>query len=71
MLLTCWRHAGRDLQYVQIFQSLVRVLQIPVADAVQMLSETPAKIAKIDHNVGSLVPGKRAGILISSFYEVL
>lgn len=40
----------------------MNVLQVPVEKAVQMISETPATIAKINANVGTLSAGKRAGI---------
>ena len=47
----------------QIFRSLVDTLRVPVDEAVQMLSLTPATIAKVNQNIGSIQVGKRAGIL--------
>jgi N-acetylglucosamine-6-phosphate deacetylase len=43
----------------------VKILRVSIEKAAQMLSETPAKIVKIDDYVGSIAAGKRAGILIS------
>ncbi len=40
----------------------MKVLEVPVEHAVQMLSENPTRIAKIDEHIGTLVPGKRADI---------
>ena len=39
-------------------------MNVPEAKAVQMLTETPAKIAKINSKVGSIEVGKRADILL-------
>lgn len=55
----------------------MNVLQVPVEKAVQMISETPATIAKINANVGTLSAGKRAGIQsvntnsFLQFYDIL
>lgn len=50
------------LQCKQIFKALNKVLRVPVEQAVQMLSGTPAKITKINDKIGTIEVGKRAGI---------
>jgi len=56
--------AGSCANMLQVFQSLVQMMDVPVEHAVQMLSETPSKIVKIDDIVGCIAPGKRADIIM-------
>ncbi|XP_062514677.1 N-acetylglucosamine-6-phosphate deacetylase-like isoform X2 [Corticium candelabrum] len=55
--------AGSCCSLLQSFRSLVDVLGVPVGHAACMLSETPARIAALDH-VGSIAVGKRADLLL-------
>jgi len=57
--------AGSCTNLYQIFRNLIQILKVDLNGAVQMLSENPAKIAGLNH-IGSIQPGKRADLLISS-----
>ncbi|XP_058972236.2 N-acetylglucosamine-6-phosphate deacetylase isoform X1 [Pocillopora verrucosa] len=45
------------------FHSLIHIFRVPLGDAVAMLSENPARIAKISHT-GLIEVGKRADLLL-------
>ncbi|MBP1999932.1 N-acetylglucosamine-6-phosphate deacetylase [Paenibacillus shirakamiensis] len=47
-----------------IFRFCVHKAGIPIAEAVQMATSTPAKIIGIDHIVGRIEPGRNADLLI-------
>uniref|UniRef100_A0A6B2L667 Amidohydrolase-related domain-containing protein n=1 Tax=Arcella intermedia TaxID=1963864 RepID=A0A6B2L667_9EUKA len=55
--------AGSCTNLLQVFHNLTRILKVPVTDAIQMLSENPAKIIGLNH-IGLLKPNYRADILI-------
>jgi N-acetylglucosamine-6-phosphate deacetylase len=55
--------AGSCSDLLSIFYNLVNVLTVPVERAVMMLSENPAKIAKLT-DVGTLEEGKRADLVL-------
>ncbi|XP_070555715.1 N-acetylglucosamine-6-phosphate deacetylase-like [Ptychodera flava] len=55
--------AGSCCSVMDAFRSLVKVLNVDVAQAAAMVSETPAKIAKLDH-IGKIEPNKRADLLL-------
>jgi N-acetylglucosamine-6-phosphate deacetylase len=55
--------AGSCSDLLSIFHNLVHTLNVPVERAVMMLSENPARIAKL-HDVGTLEPNKKADILL-------
>lgn len=46
------------------FQRLVRVLGLSVSDASRLCSSNPARVARLDHIVGTLERGKRADIVL-------
>jgi hypothetical protein len=58
------------LNVIQILHSLVHKINIPVEEAICILSSTPAKIARLDHKVGDLSTGKRAGKFFFFFFFV-
>jgi N-acetylglucosamine-6-phosphate deacetylase len=43
---------------------MIQVAGIPVAEAVKMITATPARILSVDNHKGSLAPGKDADIVI-------
>ena len=47
-----------------LIRTLVQEADIPLADAIRMTSETPARILHIDDRKGTLAPGKDADIVI-------
>ena len=50
---------------------MVEIAEVPICDAVKMLTLTPARMAKVDDVMGSLVPGKLANITVfNKDYEV-
>jgi N-acetylglucosamine-6-phosphate deacetylase len=56
--------AGSCTSQLQMFQDLVKVLDVPLLDAATMLSETPARISGCVDQVGTLQVGKAADILV-------
>jgi len=55
--------AGSCSTLLETFHSLVNILGVPIGKAVAMLSENPARIAKITHT-GLIEVGKRADVLL-------
>ncbi|XP_077991798.1 N-acetylglucosamine-6-phosphate deacetylase-like [Glandiceps talaboti] len=55
--------AGSCCSVMDAFLSLVDVFNVNIAEAVAMVSETPARIAKLDH-VGKIEVGRRADLLL-------
>ncbi len=58
--------AGSCVTQVSIFESLLTVFKLPLGEAVMMLSETPARVARLWPKVGSLEVGKCADLLCFS-----
>ena len=56
--------AGSCTNLLRVFQDLVKIMDVPIGVAVQMVSETPSKIAGIDDAVGSIQVGRWADILL-------
>jgi len=56
--------AGSCTNLLRVFQDLIMIMNVPISQAVQMVAETPATIAGIDNDVGSLTVGKQADILL-------
>lgn len=54
------RYAGSIQPISQMVKNLVDDANIPLVDAVKMASLTPAKIAKLDEQIGSIAIGKKA-----------
>ncbi len=47
-----------------LVRTMVKIAEVPVADAVMMMTATPARIAGVDKYKGTLAPGKHADIVI-------
>eukprot|EP01102_Stenamoeba_stenopodia_P016792 TRINITY_DN5905_c0_g1_i1.p2 TRINITY_DN5905_c0_g1~~TRINITY_DN5905_c0_g1_i1.p2 ORF type:complete len:190 (+),score=45.23 TRINITY_DN5905_c0_g1_i1:648-1217(+) len=56
--------AGSCTNMLRIFYDLITLFNIPMRQASKMLSETPARVAKIDKDVGSIAVGKSADLLL-------
>ncbi|ASZ14075.1 N-acetylglucosamine-6-phosphate deacetylase [Chitinophaga pendula] len=56
--------AGSVATADRLVRNMVRMAEIPLHEAVRMMSLTPARIMGIQHRKGSLTPGKDADILI-------
>ncbi len=48
----------------QLLKTMVELADVPLCEAVKMLTLTPARIARVDGCMGSLVPGKNANITV-------
>lgn len=48
----------------QLLRTMVELAEVPLCEAVKMLTLTPARIARVDDRMGSLVPGKNANITV-------
>ena len=54
-----------------LIKTMVEIADVPIAEAVKMLTLTPARVAGVDAHMGSLVPGKDANIVVfDADYEV-
>ncbi|GAA1896700.1 N-acetylglucosamine-6-phosphate deacetylase [Streptomyces sodiiphilus] len=56
--------AGSTLTLDEAFRRAVTVDRIPVPEAVESLSATPARLLGLDDRVGSLTPGKDADLVV-------
>jgi len=56
--------AGSTLTMIDAFRFAVRKVGLSVSDASRMASLNPARQIGIDHETGSLAPGKRADVLL-------
>lgn len=56
--------AGSVATTDRLVRTMVNIAEIPLIDAVKMMSLTPARIIKIDNNKGSIRQGKDADIII-------
>ena len=56
--------AGSIATADRLIRTMMKQAGIPLVDAVRMVSETPARIMKIDHQKGSLQKGKDADIIL-------
>lgn len=56
--------AGSVATADRLVRNMVRLAEVPLAEAVRMMSLTPARIMKMEHRKGSLVPGKDADIVV-------
>lgn len=55
--------AGSCCSMLDIFHNLIKILNVPVNEAVTMLTENPTRVARL-HHTGLLQEGKRADILL-------
>lgn len=64
--------AGSTVTIADQFLTLTSIFGMSVVDAVKMSATTPAKIARIDHRVGSIAVGKKANLLLlnGNFTEI-
>ena len=63
--------AGSVTTANNLVRTMVEIAEVPMCDAVKMLTLTPARIAGVADKMGSLVPGKLANIaVLNSDYEV-
>ena len=54
-----------------LIRTMVEKADVPLCEAVKMMSLTPARFAGVDHLMGSLVPGKQANLVVfDSDYQV-
>lgn len=56
--------AGSVATADRLVRNMVRLAEVPLAEAIRMMSLTPARIMKMEHRKGSLVPGKDADIVV-------
>lgn len=56
--------AGSVATADQLIRNMIRLGEVPLTHAVQMMTMTPAMISKVDHRKGSLTQGKDADIII-------
>lgn len=56
--------AGSVATADRLVRNMIRMADMPITDAVRMMSLTPARIMKVDNRKGSLAPGKDADIII-------
>lgn len=55
--------AGSSANQLEMFYNLINVLKVPIAEAILMQSENPAKFIGVDH-VGTIEVGKHANFII-------
>ncbi|MDR2285494.1 MAG: amidohydrolase family protein, partial [Sphingobacterium sp.] len=48
----------------RLIRTMVDIAEIPLLDAVQMLTLNPARIMKIDNQIGSIETGKQADLVL-------
>ncbi|WP_295801089.1 amidohydrolase family protein [Mucilaginibacter sp.] len=56
--------AGSVATADQLVKNMIRLADVPLIDAVKMMTATPAVIMRIDSKKGSLVEGKDADLVI-------
>lgn len=56
--------AGSTATTDRLVRNMIYLADVPVTDAVRMMTTTPASILGIDDRKGSLIPGKDADIVI-------
>jgi N-acetylglucosamine-6-phosphate deacetylase len=56
--------AGSVATTNQLLRTMVKTGEVPLLQAVKMITSTPARIMKVDDYIGSLLPGKNADIVI-------
>ncbi len=56
--------AGSIATADRLVKTMVKTAQIPLVDAITMITQTPAKILKIDDKLGSINPQKYADIVV-------
>lgn len=56
--------AGSVATADRLIRTMVNLVEVPLQEAVKMLTLTPARAMKIDTTTGSLVPGKMADIIV-------
>jgi N-acetylglucosamine-6-phosphate deacetylase len=59
--------AGSCTTQLAMFHSLLNIFDVSLVDAVQMLSHTPARVARLE-NIGAIREGNHAGKLEVAFY---
>ncbi|WP_211241255.1 N-acetylglucosamine-6-phosphate deacetylase [Pseudonocardia spinosispora] len=57
--------AGGTARLVDVLRRVVRRAGVPLVDAITSASSTPARLLGIDDEVGDLVPGRRADVLVT------
>lgn len=63
--------AGSVTTANNLIRTMVEIAEVPICDAVKMLTLTPARVAGVADRMGSLVPGKVANIAVfGKDYEV-
>lgn len=56
--------AGSVATADRLVRNMIQLADVPLTDAVRMMTSTPARIMNIDKEKGSLLPGKDADIVI-------
>ena len=56
--------AGSVATTIRLVRTKVELAEVPLWEAVKMMSLTPARVAGVDHLMGSLVPGKLANVVV-------
>jgi N-acetylglucosamine-6-phosphate deacetylase len=63
-LMESGRLAGSTIRLCDAVRSMVELADIPIAEAVEMATSTPARIVGVEDRKGSLVPGMDADITV-------
>ena len=56
--------AGSVATADRLVRTVMQLADIPLVDAIRMITSTPARIMKLSHKIGSLAEGKQADIVI-------
>jgi N-acetylglucosamine-6-phosphate deacetylase len=56
--------AGSVATTIQLVKNMITLADVPIIDAVKMMTTTPAKIMKADDTMGSITVGKNADLVI-------
>jgi len=56
--------AGSVATTNRLVRTMVNIAEVPLTDAVKMMTLTPARIIRIDHKKGSIQEGKDADLII-------
>jgi len=56
--------AGSVATTDHLVRTMIKTVGVPMIEAVQMMTSTPARIIGVFHERGSIIPGKRADIII-------
>jgi N-acetylglucosamine-6-phosphate deacetylase len=56
--------AGSVATADRLIRTMMDLADVPLVDAIRMMTHTPARIMKVDDRIGSITPGKDADLII-------